>query len=173
MRLFIAINFSQASKEKLVRIQQHIKKVALAGNFSRIENLHLTLAFLGEIDSRQLHIIKGAMDSITMPEFEINIKGIGSFSNRKGKIVWAGIEHSAKLYSLQKELALTLNNSGILLEDRPYKPHLTLGREVRFGEVKPTDFSPFSFTVSSIDLMLSEVASGVLTYKLLYKKELA
>ncbi len=173
MRLFIAVNFSQSVKERLVRIQQQIKKVCFSGNFTRMENLHLTLAFLGEIDSLQVHIIKGIMDNITERPFKISIGGIGSFSNRKGKIVWVGVEPSNKLNSLHCQLTKGLTDSGFLSEDRPFKPHLTLGREVRFGNERPAEFLPFEYAVDSIDLMVSEVVKGVLTYRLLYKKELA
>ena len=61
MRLFIAINFNDDIKEELENNIEDLKDEAKRGNFSLIDNLHLTLAFIGELDKRNLQTVKDAM----------------------------------------------------------------------------------------------------------------
>ena len=64
MRLFIAIHFNDDIKNKLAREIEILKKQALSGTFSRKENLHLTVIFLGEVPKNRLMEIQFAMDKV-------------------------------------------------------------------------------------------------------------
>ena len=62
-------------------------------------------------------------------EFEMIIKGAGVFKNLKDpRVIWTGIEHSEKLNKLNESIKPGLKDAGIILEDRTFNPHLTLGR---------------------------------------------
>jgi len=57
MRLFIAINFSSETKKQLMALCDELRKTSIQGRFSLQENLHLTLAFIGEYSSKQVSTI--------------------------------------------------------------------------------------------------------------------
>ena len=79
MRLFIAIGLDDPVKDLLCRAQRQLKRQALGGRFSRRENLHLTLAFLGEApDIRRAAI---ALDQIPAAPFSLAVQGLGYFAS--------------------------------------------------------------------------------------------
>ena len=69
MRLFIAINFDPETKRKLLEVQHRLRELG-KGNFSREDNLHLTLAFIGEVPMERLEDVKAAMDQVKFPPVE-------------------------------------------------------------------------------------------------------
>lgn len=64
MRLFVAINFSDTTRAKLLSLRNELQSRSECGRFSLPENLHLTLAFLGECDEKQIIKVKQVMNSI-------------------------------------------------------------------------------------------------------------
>jgi len=175
MRLFIAINFNEEVKESLCDSIARLKNVALKGNFTRRENLHLTVVFIGE--TNKVEAVKQAMDSINALPFELSIGGVGRFKRDGGDIYWAGVKKNNVLTDIYNQLCVELAKKGFTLENRGYKPHLTLGREV----VVPKSFDEKEFAktvphmIMSIDyvsLMKSERINGKLTYNEVYRKQL-
>ena len=130
MRLFLGITFQEEILEEIQQMAQKLKKSSVKGNFTRKENLHLTLAFLGEIDESQIAKIEEAMNNIDIEPFFIELDKMGKFKGRGGDIYWIGFKGSDQLQCLYEELSEKLRKNGIQLEDRPYTPHLTLGRKV-------------------------------------------
>jgi 2'-5' RNA ligase len=63
MRLFVAINFNDDTRSRLLALGEEIRSHSVRGNFSAPENLHLTLAFLGECDPQQTAAAKAAIDA--------------------------------------------------------------------------------------------------------------
>jgi 2'-5' RNA ligase len=160
MRLFIALNFNDETRLRLVTLQEELRSYSESGNFSLSENLHLTLAFLGDCDVRQTSVAKAAMDSVKFEPFTITVEQIGNF---RGDLWWAGIRLTPQLTKLQHELSQALKNNGFVLEKRRFSPHVTLGRKV-ITDVKPWYIEPFIEVVDKIDLMKSERINGKLTY---------
>jgi 2'-5' RNA ligase len=163
MRLFIAINFSTETREKLIALREELRTRSRRGNFSRDENLHLTLVFLGECGARQAADAKAAMDAVTYEPFDVAIERVGRFKRDGGDIWWAGLREVAPLPGLQRGLAERLRQAGFVIESRKYSPHITLGREV-MADYAPHQIEPFGETVGAIDLMKSEHIGGKLTY---------
>jgi 2'-5' RNA ligase len=175
IRLFIAINFNEEVIDKIFRIQSKLKRYAVKGNFTRKENFHLTLVFIGETDN--LAAVKGVMDRISADPFTITIAGLGKFKRRGGDIYWLGIDRTKELTDLYSQISSELYSLGFDIEKREYKPHLTLGREVilqrNFDEKTFSEkLSPISMEVSRISLMKSERINGKLTYTEIYYKQL-
>ena len=168
MRLFIAINFSDDTRTQLLALQDELRFRSERGNFSAPENLHLTLAFLGECSEKQGADAKAAMQAISFELFPVFFDRIGRFIRGGGEIWWAGLQESKPLAKLQKDLADKLTAMGFSLERRKYNPHVTLGREI-VTEAKPWEVKPFGETVNSIDLMKSERIQGKLTYTSIFK----
>ncbi len=177
MRIFIAINFEQEISDALEKLIQKLKEQSVQGNFTRKENLHITLVFIGE--TSRIEPVKEVMDSIKIPPktFKINIKGLGKFSRTGGDIYWLGVEKNNELDTIYEELTTKLRARGFEIEKRPFKPHLTLGRKI----VLPQDFDfqafekyipPLSIKVTKISLMRSDRISGKFTYTEIYSRKL-
>ncbi|SET12635.1 RNA 2',3'-cyclic phosphodiesterase [Anaerobranca gottschalkii] len=167
MRLFYAVQLPQGAKEFLAKIQGTIKNNSIKGNFSFIDNLHLTLAFIGEVDERREKVLREILHTSFEgeKEFSLVIKGLGNFKRGNKDIVWAGLEESQELLTLQQILAQNLTKEGFSLDNREFKPHITLGREVVLKEgALDIPFSPFKFTVEKISLMNSLRVKGRLVY---------
>jgi len=171
MRLFIAINFDDETKDKIVQVQNKLKAYA-RGSFTDCNNVHLTLVFLGEVLPSNLETVKRTIAKIRIPKTEITFNNIGYFKRNGGDIWWVGLNRNDKLISLQKQLTSVLINSGFKLEQRPYKPHITIARGVKLHEKidKNTIMSSsFSTNVDSISLMLSNRVNEKLTYTELFR----
>jgi 2'-5' RNA ligase len=170
MRLFIAINFNNVTRSALIALRDELRSRSKHGNFSLPENLHLTLAFLGECDAKQTAAAKSAMDTVSFKPFDIQAESIGRFKRNDGDIWWVGLSKSKPLSNLQRELTCKLIDAGFALDKREYKPHITLGRKVETDAV-PWQIEPFGETVTGIDLMQSERIAGKLTYTAIYGKK--
>jgi 2'-5' RNA ligase len=170
MRLFIAVNFNNDTKNELLALRDELRSRSEHGRFSAPENLHLTLAFLGECDAKQTAAAKSAMDGIKVAPFAIEIECVGRFKRNGGDIWWAGVRESKPLLSLHNDLTDKLRAAGFILEKRRYSPHITLGREI-VTNATPWQIDPFGETVTSIELMKSERINGKLTYTAIYWRD--
>ena len=168
MRLFVAINFNNDTRSRLLALRDELRGKSQRGNFSAPENLHLTLAFLGECDTEQTAAVKSVLSTFSFEPFDIEVDSIGRFKRDGGDIWWAGLRENKPLIALQRELTEKLIAAGFILERRKYSPHITLGREVETGE-KPWQIEPFGETVNLIYLMKSERIKGKLTYTSIYR----
>jgi 2'-5' RNA ligase len=166
MRLFIAINFKNETRSRLLALRDELRGRSQRGNFSAPENLHLTLAFIGEASPKQVDTIKAIMDTITFKPFAATIDRLGTFS--RGTLWWAGLREDKPLMDLQREVEHKLALCGFKMDGRKYSPHITLGREV-VTDAKPWTIGPFGETVGTIDLMKSERINGKLTYTAIYE----
>jgi 2'-5' RNA ligase len=177
MRLFLAINLNAEIKDYLSEAIQRLKRNASGGSFTRRENLHLTLVFLGETREDKLNAVKRAMDRVEGSPFRLSFQGFGRFNRRGGDIHWAGVDRAEALLSVQKRLSEALAEEGFSLENREYAPHLTLGREVRVSGPSEDIYGSLAgerheMSVSRISLMRSERIGGTLVYTEIYAKEL-
>ena len=168
MRLFIAINFNDATRAKLIALRDELQNKATYGRFPASDNLHLTLVFLGESGEKQTADAKSAMDAVNFEPFIVTIDRIGLFRRHGGDIWWAGVRESKPLLNLHGDLTKKLADVGFELEKRKFSPHVTLGREVETNE-PPREIEPFSETVSSFELMKSEHTRGKLVYTAIHK----
>ena len=169
MRLFTAINFSAETKNGLVDLCDELRAASNRGRFTLPENLHLTLAFLGECDSKQTAAAKSAMDAVAFEPFELAIDCVGRFKRNSGDIWWAGLHENKTLLELHQNLTERLRNVGLRFDERKFSPHITLGREI-ITKIQPWQIEPFGETVTKIELMKSERVGGKLTYTALYSR---
>lgn len=180
MRMFIAIELENTLKEYIFEKQQMIKNNSRKGNFSRKENFHLTLKFIGEVNIEEIEDIKKAINKTALgySHFKINLGKLGYFSRKNKKIIWIGISQGNKrLNQLFNILETNLDRFGFEREIRGLKPHITLAREV----VLKKDFNFLSkeiriedkeIQVKKISLMESTRIDGLLTYRPIYRKDL-
>lgn len=172
MRLFIAINFDTQTVNRMLDVQRRLKALG-TGNFSRPENLHLTLAFLGEVAPERMTDLRGAMDGCTVLPTALTFDHVGRFKRDGGDVWWLGLKENARLRSLQQDLSERLADAGFLIERRRFSPHITLAREVRLTARADSGLllgEPFTAQADAISLMRSERVTSRLTYTELYQK---
>jgi len=166
MRLFIAVQFSKEVKELWLAAIADLKRQAVSGNFTRAENLHLTLAFIGE--SENVAAIQRVIDCCAVPAFELAVSGTGTFGN----LFWAGIEKNPELKALADTIQNSLRKSGFQIEERAFKPHITLARQLVTKGPVSINIRRTAMTVGRVSLMKSERINGRLVYTELYGKSL-
>ena len=133
MRLFVAAEIPEALRRRLLLIQAGLRDLPLRVRWVRMEAMHLTFSFLGEVPSSRLQPITEAIgqeDALPVRPFRLEARGIGTFPPQgRPRVIWAGLlgdlEAAARLKSA---LDAALEPLGFRPEDRAFKPHLTLGR---------------------------------------------
>ena len=176
MRLFIALSPPEEGRAALERDLAVLRSACRRGGFSRSENLHITLAFLGEVSETRLGDVRSAMEKCHTAPFDVTIGSLGRFPGREGDTIILRAEGGEALRALQRELSRRLRERGFALEDRPYRPHLTLARRAAFREGEdPARIAPrlekVTFTAEEMILFLSHRPDGVLTYTPLYVRK--
>lgn len=170
MRLFIAVNFDEQINENMMNVQERLKRFGKC-SFTRPENLHLTLVFLGETAETRVKAVKRVMDEITVPSLHLTFDRVGRFSRYDGDIWWIGLAYNSALITLHKELIDRLQSAGFNLGKRRYSPHITLARRSILSVMPDKERllgCPFTTTADAVSLMLSEQTKGKLTYTELY-----
>ncbi|MBB2181684.1 RNA 2',3'-cyclic phosphodiesterase [Lachnospiraceae bacterium MD1] len=176
MRLFVAVTFTESIKTAVYEVEERLRQYCNGGTFTNRENLHLTVVFIGETNRIEevKQAMNGAVSKIAAEPFLITINGLGKFRRNEGDIYWMGIEKQEVLWKLQKALVKELKEAGFYdIDDREYKPHLTLGRRVRvkndFHEKEfAKDIPSLKMEVGKISLMKSERVNGKLVYTEIY-----
>ena len=93
--------------------------------------MHLTLAFLGEVEEDRIEPIKTALDQALQARapFELKVHGTGTFGHsRHPRVIWAGIEPCPALLEAQQKIIDALRTENSAFDEKPFSPHLTLGR---------------------------------------------
>jgi 2'-5' RNA ligase len=166
MRLFIAINFDNAVKNALSETIADLRGAARRGRYTPWDNLHLTLAFIGE--SERIEAITGVMgdvarDSLIEP-LRITLSGAGVFGGKGGDLHWVGIEGAPELSGLAEGLANGLRQVGLDIDCRRFVPHVTIGRGVIVDGEAIVRVHPASMLADHISLMRSERINGRQAY---------
>ena len=155
MRLFIAINLNNEMKAALVDIQDTMRTYGIRGKETPPNNMHLTLAFIGDYDDPDY--VKDAINSIEIKPFEIKLSGVGAFSD----LWWVGLENSAPLLAVTRRLRKVLAEADITFDRKKFSPHITIIRRAK-GRISDVPEEPLashfgaSMTVEHISLMRSD-----------------
>ena len=123
MRLFIAIQLNDEMKDVLHDMQSYMRSREVRGNYTKRENLHMTLAFIGDFDDPD--IVLDAIERANLRPFDIALSGTGSFRS----LWWAGMEGGMALRSFARRLRRELDNAGIPYDRKKFSPHITLIRK--------------------------------------------
>lgn len=152
MRLFIAIQLNEEMRNLLGDIQDSYRRMAVRGNYTPAENLHLTLAFIGEYDDPDK--VREALESVSFQPFRISLDRTGCFDD----LHWAGIADSPQLDNLVKQIRHALANAGIPFDKKRFRAHITFLRRATFSRGAKTPFpgiEPANMLVEEIALMCS------------------
>ena len=128
MRVFVAI---EISNDKICQsIKQMQSRISIDAKPIKVENLHFTLQFLGEISEELSQRVILALQNIEFSSFSINMKGLGVFPKSKSpRVIWVGTDENGgrDLTNLAEKVQNALKPLG-LYADKPFKPHLTVFR---------------------------------------------
>lgn len=182
-RTFIAINLSDKIKNKLVECQQKIEQQFAYScdscpiKWTKKDNLHITLLFLGLIDDVEIpelfDIVEKALVDIEIFDFNISNLSYGPLGKESPKMVWANIEINEALLELQNTIQRNILNMGYNAEiDKKFTPHITLGRitQWQFRRIESEEIPNIEesigigFSVRSIEIMESFMQRGSSQY---------
>lgn len=138
MRSFIAIDIEKKDVvEKIVNIEQLLKKSGAILKLVEPENLHITIRFLGEIDEKDVPILKATIEKnvAQFNPFVISLKGIGAFPTKKNpRVVWIGVEKNRDMViQIAKKINTDLDKMGFRIDKHEFHPHVTIARVKRFN----------------------------------------
>lgn len=125
LRLFFGLEIPESVKQRLISVQQPVA----GARWQRAEQLHLTLAFLGNVEAQWLPAICDAAVNLPVKPFDVAVRGIGCFGNPDHpKNLWAGLQPVKELAELHRSLNQRLASYGFGQEKRTFRPHITLSR---------------------------------------------
>lgn len=124
-RLFIAIDMSEEIRKHLAELQFGLREA----RWTKYEQLHLTLRFIGDISAEKQQDIESALGAVKAAPFDLRLNGLGRFPVRgEPRVLHAVIEDCPPLYELQKSIEDALEQAGIERDRRRFIPHVTLAR---------------------------------------------
>ena len=161
MRLFIAICFDENMLDSLVEIQDDLVRSGVKGNYTPRENLHMTLAFIGEYDDPEQ--IEEVMRNVPLRSFSVKLSGYQPFKD----MFFANFEENENLRDYVKRLRKALLEEEIPFDRKKFLPHVTLVRRAEC--TKDTAFLPEfldsePMRVNGISLMKSERGKHGMVY---------
>ncbi len=143
LRTFVAIELTDGLHAALDDLEQNVKRIRASGSVKWVApgNIHLTLKFLGNVDSARLPDLEHALAAACagQSQFELTLGGIGAFPNlNRPNVIWVGLAGQVQEATLLAEgVESECARIGFAREERPFSPHLTIGRVRR--ETKPAD----------------------------------
>lgn len=173
IRAFIAIELPTILQQEIIkqtaRLYQQLGEDLV--RWVPVENMHLTLKFLGDTPPNHLDFLRQSLThtaTLCLP-FDLQLSGLGSFPNSKlPRVLWVGIYAQANLNTLHQNIETTINKLGYKKEERPFSPHLTLGR-VR-QNISPSDGLKIRSVLQTIQL--GKIGTARVNSVHLYKSEL-
>jgi len=157
MRLFFALWPDAAAAATLADASVDLAHLA-GGKPVPQAKIHLTLAFLGDVEDAALDAARRAPEGLRHAPFEVVLDQVGSF--RGARVAWAGCrEPSRGLLEMQGELCERLGRLGFALEERAYTPHVTLARKVTRA-VAQRQAEPIRWQAQSFALVRTELGRG-------------
>ena len=160
MRLFIAINFEEAFVDALTDLQERLMAAGATGNFTKRENLHMTLAFIGDYGSPE--DVLDAMESIDFRPLDIRLDGVQHFR----EMYFARIAENKALEACVRRLRRSLSDKDIPFDKKKFSPHITLIRRVSYigGDIPAVEPATGEMTVRNISLMRSDRGKNGMIY---------
>jgi RNA 2',3'-cyclic 3'-phosphodiesterase len=132
-----------------------------------VENYHITLRFIGDIEGHLADEIANKLDRVQRPSFQLKLAGVGAFGSKKPHSIFAGVDATPELNALQGEIDRICQRLGVPSDPRKFTPHVTLAR---LRNTSPIDvahylsargnFSATPFKVSRFVLMSSRDSVG-------------
>lgn len=137
VRLFVGLEIPEQVRSALYDVRGGVE----GAHWQRDDQLHLTLAFIGDVPKRTWHEIEGELSRITLAPFELSLRGVGFFGKPKQpKTLWTGVSDRAPLIHLHDKICHAMDVICVDVERRKYKPHVTLARFRRHAHARIGDW---------------------------------
>lgn len=125
IRLFIALDPPLLIKQQLITLNRSIA----GARWQHVEQMHITLTFIGDVDNSLLAEIKHTLSLIKHDPFELTLQGVDYFgSTRQPRILFAKVAPNPELKKIRKKINNALSDLDINLEKKKFNPHITLAR---------------------------------------------
>lgn len=160
MRLFIALKLNEAMKEALWDVTDAMRTQGIRANYVPEENLHVTLAFLGEVAPGTVPAIEDAICSVPFAPLTLATGEIGNFGN----LLYVGLEENDQLHKYVTRLRQALDNAGIEFDHKKFKAHITIARKVEGKRVFHLQVKKERMTAHGVSLFRSDRVSGGMRY---------
>jgi 2'-5' RNA ligase len=130
VRLFVALDLPHDVRRALAELIAKLKPKSRGAHWVEPQNLHITLKFIGHVDSKKLRSIWDALAAVHSEQaVDLHFRGMGFFPNEhRPRVIWGGMTASPNLAVLAADIDRALVPLGIEAERRPFMPHLTLAR---------------------------------------------
>jgi 2'-5' RNA ligase len=132
VRLFVAVDLPGASRDRIESLIADLRREVPDVRWARIEGVHLTLKFLGEVEEGRLPALASILDrrAAAAGGFTVRLQGVGTFGDRsRPRVVWCGVtDPGGGLARLAASIDEGCAETGVAKEARPFHPHLTLAR---------------------------------------------
>lgn len=132
-RLFAALPLPASATDRLETLQK-----GLPGRRPEASDMHLTLAFFGEIDAAQAADLHAALGAVRAQGFAFWLDGAGAFGGAKPRAVYAAVRPEPALTHLHEKVTQAARSAGLRLDARRFVPHVTLAR-LKPGEMSPAE----------------------------------
>lgn len=178
IRSFIAFNLPDPLRRDMRETMELLRESNAQVSWVRVENLHLTLKFLGDVETDRFQSIDEALARICASHegFPLAFRDLGCFPSLKNpRVVWIGVTGNSALAALQVEVEEAMAVLGFEKEERPFSPHLTIGRVKgpagrqelvqQIHKHGKKDFG--AATVCALSLMKSDLTPGGARYTVL------
>lgn len=136
IRAFIAIDLPPEVLQCLDDVSQQLREKLIGApvRWVPVENIHLSLKFLGDVSESNIDMLTDFLQSIVSngKQFEISVGGLGAYPKpHRPRVIWVGVEAPPDLMITQRSVESEISRLGYARERRPFNPHLTLGRVSR------------------------------------------
>jgi 2'-5' RNA ligase len=132
IRSFLAFELAPKVREQIKTVSTELQKTRMPVRWVKVDNIHLTIIFLGSVNEDKIDDIKEKVNSVVkrFSIFKTRLNGVGVFPNwRRPRVIWVGLNGEIeRLSRFRDELQTELKVLGLKEEKRPYRPHLTIGR---------------------------------------------
>lgn len=175
MRTFIALELPEAFADEVAAMARRLA-LSCEGRFVRRETYHVTLAFLGDINEAVSHDAVGALEEACVGRGAVPLRseGLGTFGRPHDATLWLGLAAAPELVGLASSVRECLAACGVAFEDKPFRPHVTLGRRVRLPRADlPSLAFPLPDEAVRATLFKSILEPDGARYKPLHTVELA
>ena len=132
MRLFFSLNFSPETVRAMEDVQRRLKAFAPSGVYPPPQNLHLTLAFLGEVPDHREGEVRNILESLSPVPMVLEFSRVGKFTQGDKELWWLGAQPCPELETLRAHLISRLELCRFSPDRKPFRPHVTLARKVMF-----------------------------------------
>lgn len=182
LRLFFGLQLSPANRQELARLLLSFQRAVPEVNWVPEDNLHLTMAFLGETEQSFLPQLQAAADlacSQSCP-VRLTIGGrAGVFSSwQQPQVIWLGVAGESELHHLHQRLSAELSGLGFAA-DRRWHPHVTLGRvkrrlpEAAVQRLQQTEWPLCEEQCTQLTLFQSSLRPNGAVYQVVSKSEMS